>query len=144
MLQQRVIQNKFYRHANSFVKIKRINKTHNRIFACDIGTDEEIILPLEGSELILFRIYTVGEVAKLVGRQSNTLRKYEKKGLIPSPKKFGDQYPSYKNWRYYDENDVYEMVEFFNGRIQGRPKKVSAKNLTTKLVIINEKIKLHK
>lgn len=89
MLHQRVIQNKFYKYGESFVKIKRINKIQNRIFAVDIGSNEDIILPIDGSELILFRIYSIGEVAKLVGRQSNTLRKYEKKNLIPSPKKFG-------------------------------------------------------
>lgn len=144
MLHQRVIQNKFYKYGESFVKIKRINKIQNRIFAVDIGSNEDIILPIDGSELILFRIYSIGEVAKLVGRQSNTLRKYEKKNLIPSPKKFGDQYPSYKNWRYYDESDVYEMVEFFNARVQGRPKKRSIKSVGDNIVSINQKVKLHK
>jgi hypothetical protein len=144
MLHQRVIQNKFYKYGKSFIKIKRINKTQNRIFAVDIRSDEDIILPIEGSELILFRIYSIGEVAKLVGRQPNTLRKYEKKNLIASPKKFGDEYPSYKNWRYYDESDVYEMIEFFNARVQGRPKKRSIKNLGNNIVLINQKIKLHR
>lgn len=144
MLHQRVIQNKFYKYGESFVKIKRVNKIQNRIFAVDIGSNEDIILPIDGSELILFRIYSIGEVAKLVGRQSNTLRKYEKKNLIPSPKKFGDQYPSYKNWRYYDESDVYEMVEFFNARVQGRPKKRSIKSVGDNIVSINQKVKLHK
>jgi hypothetical protein len=41
--------------------------------------------------------------------------------LIPEANKFGEKYNGYSSWRYYNEEDVYLMVEFFNTRIPGRP-----------------------
>lgn len=144
LFQNRVISNKFYRYANHLVKIKKISKTSNRITLLNLQDNTIIEIPLKSSDLLLKRIYTVGEVAKIVDRQPNTLRKYEKKNLIASPKKFGDAYKGYKNWRYYDEADVYDIVEFFNGRVQGRPVNKSKGFVMTKIKTINQKVKLHK
>lgn len=144
LFQNRVITNKFYRYANHLVKIKKISKTANRITLLNLHDNSIIEIPLKSSDLLLHRIYTVGEVAKIVDRQPNTLRKYEKKNLIASPKKFGDAYKGYKNWRYYDESDVYDIVEFFNGRVQGRPVNKSKSFVVTKIKTLNQKVKLHK
>jgi hypothetical protein len=144
LFQNRVVSNKFYRYANHLVKIKKISKTSNRITLLNLQDNTIIEIPLKSSDLLLKRIYTVGEVAKIVDRQPNTLRKYEKKNLIASPKKFGDAYKGYKNWRYYDEADVYDIVEFFNGRVQGRPVNKSKGFVMTKIKTINQKVKLHK
>jgi len=80
--------------------------------------------------------------AKIVEKRSDTIRKYEKKGLIPSGKKFTESCKSYKNWRYYDREDVYNMVLFFNDRTPGRP--VNKRNISAqvKVIKISEKIKL--
>lgn len=144
LFQNRVITNKFYRYANHFVKVKKISKTSNRISLLNLNDNSAIEIPLKSSDLLLKRIYTVGEVAKIVDRQPNTLRKYEKKKLIPSPKKFGDEYKGYKNWRYYEESDVYGIVEFFGNRVQGRPVNKSQGFVVTKIKTLNQKVKLHK
>ena len=86
LFQNRVVSNKFYRYANHLVKIKKISKTSNRITLLNLQDNTIIEIPLKSSDLLLKRIYTVGEVAKIVDRQPNTLRKYEKKNLIASPK----------------------------------------------------------
>lgn len=91
---------------------------------------------------MLKRIYTVGEVAKIVNREPNTLRKYEKKKLIVLSKKFDEDCRNYKNWRYYDESDIYGMVEFFNTRKSGRP--VVNKTVVNRIKEINQKVKLHR
>lgn len=140
----KIITNKFYIYAGSFVKIKKISKTTNRIALLNLQDNSMIDIPLKSSDLLLKRIYTVGEVAKIVGRQPNTLRKYEKKDLIASPKKFGEVCKGYRSWRYYDESDVYGIVEFFNGRVQGRPINKSRGFVITKIKTLNQKVKLHK
>lgn len=140
----RIITNKFYTYANHFVKIKKISKITNKITLLNLQDDSIIDIPLKSSDLLLKRIYTVGEVAKIVGRQPNTLRKYEKKNLIASPKKFGEACKGYKSWRYYDESDVYGIVEFFNSRVQGRPINKSRGFVVTKIKTLNQKVKLHK
>lgn len=78
LFQNRVVSNKFYRYANHLVKIKKISKTSNRITLLNLQDNTIIEIPLKSSDLLLKRIYTVGEVAKIVDRQPNTLRKYEK------------------------------------------------------------------
>lgn len=142
MFQNKILPNKFYKYSDTFVKIKKITKYNNTIVCVDIKTNEQIDIPLVGSEILLKRIYTVGEVAKIVDREPNTLRKYEKKNLIVLSKKFDEDCGNYKNWRYYDESDIYGMVEFFNTRKSGRP--VTGKTVTSKIKEINQKVKLHR
>lgn len=144
LFQNKIITNKFYCYANHFVKVKKISKATNKIVLQNLTDNSIIDIPVKSSDLLLKRIYTVGEVAKIVGRQPNTLRKYEKKNLIASPKKFGEAYKGYKNWRYYEESDVYGIVEFFNGRVQGRPINKSKGFVVTKIKTLNQKVKLHK
>ena len=85
---------------------------------------------------------TVGEVAKIVQRRSDTIRKYEKRGLIPSAQKFGEEYAGYSSWRYYNEDDVYQMVEFFGSRNPGRPVSGVDNNIDNKIKTLNNKVKL--
>ncbi len=141
-LQTTILINKFYKYSDTVVKVKKIAKNLNKITVIDLTTKKEIIIPYQGAELIMYRIYTIGEIAKIVEKRSDTIRKYEKKGLIPSGKKFDEFCQSYKNWRYYDRDDVYNMVLFFNNRTPGRP--IGERNISAQVSVIkiSEKIKL--
>lgn len=141
MIKNSLILNKFYIYANQIVKLKKINKKQNKIYVENLQNSEIIILPYEQYGLVLYRIYTIGEVSKIVEKRSDTIRKYEKKMLIPSATKFGDEYVGYSNWRFYTEKDVYEMVEFFNTRTPGRPVKtnINIKKLENKITRIGER-----
>lgn len=142
MISRKPILNKFYRYADTIVKLKKISKINNKIHAERLDNGENILIPYQQSDLLLIRLYTVGEVSKIVERRADTLRKYEKKNLIPIPNKFGEKYKSYQNWRYYEESDVYEMIEFFNDRIPGRPVRKNNKNIGASIKTIEEKVKL--
>ena len=142
MISTKPVTNKFYRYAGDIVKIKKISKSRNKIYLERL-TDRDIVeIPYEQSEILITRLYTVGEVAKIVERRPDTLRKYERKNLIPSAKKFGEKCVGYTNWRYYDESDVYEMVEFFNQRVQGRPIVNSKSSLDGRIKSIEQKVKM--
>lgn len=142
MLSTKLMQNKFYLYSGSIVKIKRINKTANKVFIQSLKDDKTTLIPYQQNELLLKRIYTVGEVAKIVERRPDTIRKYEKRGLIPSAEKFGNDYTGYSSWRYYTEEKVYEMVEFFSSRNRGRPVLEKPVNINTKIKHLNNKVKL--
>jgi hypothetical protein len=142
MLTRKPVLNKFYRYSDTIVKLKKINKNSNKIFAERLDNGELILIPYEQCEILLLRLYTVGEVAKIVEKRSDTLRKYEKKNLIPSPNKFGEKYKSYENWRYYEESDIYEMIEFFNTRVPGRPAQNKKEDINSKIKSIEQKVKL--
>lgn len=142
MITRKPILNKFYRYSNTIVKLKKINKSSNKIYAEKLDDGGIVLIPYQQSDLLLVRLYTVGEVAKIVERRTDTIRKYEKKNLIPEPNKFGEKYKSYQNWRYYEESDVYEMIEFFNDRIPGRPTQEKSVSLNARIKTIQEKVKL--
>jgi hypothetical protein len=142
MITKKPILNKFYKYSDTIVKIKKINKTSNKIYAERLDNGDLILIPHQQSDLLLIRLYTVGEVAKIVERRTDTIRKYEKKNLIPQPNIFGEKYKSYQNWRYYEESDVYDMVTFFNDRTPGRPIKENNRGIGAKIKTIQEKAKI--
>lgn len=139
MITKKPMLNKFYKYSDTIIKLKKISKSANKILAEKIDTGETVILPYQQVELLISRLYTVGEVAKIVERRADTLRKYEKRGLIPEPQKFGIKYKSYKDWRFYDESDVYEMVSFFSERTPGRPAKSKISDFDDRLTSIKRK-----
>lgn len=128
VITKKPILNKIYLYGGHFVKIKKIQKTFNKITLEKLDSGDEVVIPYLQSELLIIRIYTVGEVAKIVEKRTDTLRKYEKKGLLPEAKKFGDEYSAYKNWRYYTEEDVYDITSFFHNRVPGRPVQKNAQD----------------
>lgn len=142
LLQDKIVKNKFYKYSETIVKIKKIVKNMNQIYAVDLTTKKDVVFPYNNAELILHRIYTIGEVAKIVEKRPDTIRKYEKRDLIPSGKKFSETCDGYKNWRYYEKQDVYDMVAFFNGRTPGRPS--NNKPVQAKVIRMSQKIKLRR
>lgn len=142
MKNKKPVLNKFYKYADTIVKLKKISKSSNKILAERLDDGTQMVLSYEQSEILLHRIYTVGEVAKIVEKRADTLRKYEKKDLIPKPKKFGEKYKSYANWRYYDESDVYEMIEFFNTRVPGRPVKSNKETVNIAIKTLQYKTRI--
>lgn len=139
LLSNKFTVNKLYKFGKKIVKIKKIQKFKNIITAYDVESQELITFPIEGSDLVLHRLYTIGEISKIVERRPDTIRKYEKKGLLPKPEPF-DGSGSYKNWRLYTSSQVYEMVEFFGGRTTGRPPLDS--KVSDKIKNLNQKVKL--
>jgi hypothetical protein len=77
MITKKPVLNKFYKYSDTIVKLKKISKSSNKIFAERIDNGEAILIPYEQCEILLIRLYTVGEVAKIVEKRSDTLRKYE-------------------------------------------------------------------
>lgn len=142
MLKHSLILNKFYIYANTIVKLKKINKTGNRLFVEKLSNGGQVILPYMQSDLLLKRVYTVGEISKIVQKRSDTIRKYEKKGLIPTARKFGDEYAGYSDWRYYTEEEVYQMVEFFSERVPGRPNVKMSNAVDKRIKNLSQKVKL--
>jgi hypothetical protein len=142
MLTDKIIKNKIYLYSGSLHKVVRIQKSKNRAIMRNLLTSEEVVIPIEQSDLIIQRIYTIGEISKIVERRPDTIRKYEKKGLIPKPISLQHEYPSYKNWRFYKSEDVYEMVLFFSNRTPGRNVKTKTVNVDDKIKNLNQKVKL--
>jgi hypothetical protein len=145
MLTDKIITNKIYMYSGSLHKVKKVHKSKKQVVIQNMSDNSETVLPLDGAEILLSRLYTIGEVAKIVQRRSDTIRKYEKRGLIPKPSPVGEEYPSYKAWRFYKTSEVHEILDFFSERTPGRPVKKEKdvkKQVNSKIKELNQKVKL--
>lgn len=124
MITNRIIENKFYLYKTNPYKVKKITRTSNSVILKSILDGSEENIPYTGGELLLKRLYTIGELAKITGKRTDTLRKYEKSDILPKPSFYIDiDSNPYRNWRFYTEEEVYDAISFFSGRNPGRPAK---------------------
>lgn len=139
MITNKIIENKFYLYKGKSVKVRKIHRSSNSVILKYLLEDDEENIPFTGGELLLRRLYTIGELAKIISKRSDTIRKYEKNGLLPKPSfLIEDDDSCYKNWRFYTEAEVYDMVAFFSGRSPGRPSQ--NKNIKSNIVSLREKV----
>lgn len=139
MITNKIIENKFYLYKGKSVKVKKIHRSSNSVILKYLLEDDEENIPFTGGELLLRRLYTIGELAKITSKRSDTIRKYEKNGLLPKPSfLIEDDDSCYKNWRFYTEAEVYDMVAFFSGRSPGRP--TQNKNIKSNIVSLRERV----
>lgn len=141
MITNKIIENKFYLYKTSPFKVKKILRANNSVILKSIIDNSECSIPYNGGELLLKRLYTIGELAKITGKRTDTLRKYEKSGILPKPSFHIDKQDSpYKSWRFYSEEEVYDTVSFFSGRNPGRPVKYSGRDLKEAITKLHKKV----
>lgn len=58
------------------------------------------------SELSLRRIFTIKELSLVLGKKTQTIRKWEQKGIIPKCKNY-----SSNGWREYSKNEFADILE---------------------------------
>jgi len=138
MLTNKIIQNKFYLYKNQVCKVKRIQKSSKKIIVIFVNDNLEEIVSMSASDLLLTRLYTIGELAKIIDKRPDTIRKYEKNGLIPKPFSTPPLENGYKNWRFYRGSDVYDMINFFSSRTPGRP--VAKTDIAKTIKTLKEKV----
>ena len=121
MLTNKIILNKFYLYKSKLVKVTKIHKTSKTIFLKFVEDETVEGIPESGAPILLTRLYTIGELARVTEKRSDTIRKYEKRGLIPKPSWSSSVDDSYNKWRFYTEDEVYDVISFFSTRSPGRP-----------------------
>jgi len=110
----------FYLEGDVVVKAIRYLRRENKVLFVRLDTGDEYFDEYKGSALFRKRIFTIGEVAKLVGRKAGTVREYERIGLLPPASRF--EYKGVR-YRYYNYSDVRDLESFFSSRKVGRPAK---------------------
>jgi DNA-binding transcriptional MerR regulator len=140
----KVIPNKIYSYGPDIISVVSVHKKFNKVKIKKFSSEEVIELPLDNIYLFLKRLYTIGEVARIVQRKPDTIRRYERLGHLAPPKRISDE-TGRKNWRYYTEQDASDMIEFFSERKPpGRPKKkyISNRELRSKIRHLGSKSKI--
>ena len=101
----------------------------NKVKIKQLVSGDILEIPLDSAYLFLKRVYTIGEVAKIVQRKPDTIRRYERLGHLSLPKRGGGD-SGLKKWRFYTQVDAADMLLFFSERKPpGRPLK---KNTTSR------------
>lgn len=110
MLRARLIPKKYYFYQGSVCRIDRVNFKQNSVHIFRLDIDKSEVLELDVAELRLEPAYKIGEVAKILDRKVDTIRKYERNGILPRPRTFMN---GSVEVRYYSDKDIVEMAYRF-------------------------------
>lgn len=116
-------KDKFYLLNNkSLVKLLKVNEALDVVVIYRYDTFLNDSLSIAEAKRLLTPVFKISEVCRMIGKKPDTLRKYERDGLIESPQKFSMCYDGSRKLRFYSWDDIQELVRFFNGRNRmGRP-----------------------
>lgn len=96
------------------------------LYRYDIFSKEDI--EYDTAPYYLKPLFKIGEVAKMLNRSTDTIRKYENLQLIDKAKQYLISDNGKTKVRFYTETDVYDLMGFFaNRRSVGRPCKTNSK-----------------
>lgn len=137
----KAVKGGLYSYGPDIVRMSSVHKRFNKVRITNIIDESVTELPLDNSKLFLKRLYTIGEMAKIVRRATDTIRRYERLGLLPEPRRIPSG-AKIEKWRYYTEEDAGDMVHFFSERnLPGRPinKKITKRGLRSKIKDLSTK-----
>lgn len=110
--------------AGELVKVIHISPANDQIVYYNFDQKKDKIGSLHGAKLISVPALRIGEVAKMLDRKPDTIRKWERKEWIPEPGKWdigtGDKK---KIVRFYSPKDVEVIRDLVSSVHQGRPRK---------------------
>jgi len=101
--------------SGGLVRILRINEDKGKVIVYDYNIRSNEVFELETAPNFFTPIFRIGEVAKMLGKKPDTLRKYERDGLIRQADRYNLGKGS-KPVRLYTKNDIWNLVEFFMRR----------------------------
>ena len=142
-MNSKILSNKVYLYGPDLVKVLSVHKKFNRLKIKELVSENILEIPLDNSDLFLRRVYTIGEVAKIVQRKPDTIRRYERLGHLSPPKRIKSG-SGLKNWRYYTQEDAADMIQFFSERKPpGRPvnKTMTNRELRSRIRSLNNQSK---
>lgn len=115
--------NKLYKMASGqVVRVIKIDWTKNLIVVHNYSSGSNEALEYEYAPRLLKPVLKIGEVSRILGKKSATIRKYENIGLIPQAMKISLNRQGKLTTRVYTADEVNELAEFFDRRRPaGRP-----------------------
>lgn len=127
----KITPNKYYLNKDKIlVRVLKVNKRDNRVTLYRYDTFEKEDVELDTAPYYFTPLFKIGEVAQMLNRSPDTIRRYESSGLLPKARQFSvSEVESPKTRiRLYSEKDLLELADFFaNRRSVGRPAKTNSK-----------------
>lgn len=121
--QVKLLKNKlFLNDKGDLIRIISIVKKNNIVNVYNYTSYTNTVMEYDTAQYYLSPVFRIGEVAKILDKKADTIRKYEKTGLIPQATKFNLNEEGTSTIRVYTLKDVYDLVEIFSMRNKaGRP-----------------------
>lgn len=106
------------------LKILRFDFEKSNVIVHDYTMHQNDVYSIEVAPSLFTPAFRIGEVARMIGRSKDTLRKYEREGLIPKVNQYPLTSDGAASMRVYTFSGVADLVEFFERRPNpGRPAK---------------------
>lgn len=123
----------YFLPSGDLIKVLSINQKQNRVIFYNYSSYENDYMELELAEKIFQPGWRIGEVARMFDRKPDTIRRYERAGLLQRPQKFSLDPDSKVQIRVYTTSDIVRLVEFFEKRNPpGRPAKSKRRSFVNK------------
>lgn len=134
----KISEGKFYLlPSGDLVRAVSLFPKTNRLVIYSYRDFENDQMEIDMAEKILRPVWRIGEVARMVDRKVDTLRRYERAGYLSKPPIYFLDPMGKKQMRVYDTKAIVEVVEFFERRKpNGRPSKGNKRSYVDKKTIM--------
>lgn len=124
----KIQRGKYYLKQGELVKALSVNMKENRVIIFKYNSFEKEHIEYDTAHFQLTPVFKIGEVAKMLNRSPDTLRKYEKLDYISPASQYRMTEDGNGTMRFYTEQDIDELVVFFaNRNLPGARKKTNSK-----------------
>lgn len=127
----KIAKNRYYYNQHGvLVRVIGVNKKFNRVTIFRHDDFSQDYIEHDTAGYYLHPVFKIGDVARMLNRRTDTLRKYERNGLIPKPAMHPITVDDKYGIRIYTEQNILDLVDFFANRAAqgGRSVKVSKIN----------------
>jgi len=144
--QTKIIKNRLFTNdKGNFVKVVSIVKKSNIVNVYNYSTFMNETIEYDTAVYYLTPIFKIGEVARILDRKPDTLRKYEVSGRIPKASQISTNVDGTASMRVYTLRDVNDLVDILSMvNKAGRPKGHSYVNEVDALKKINARFNIIK
>jgi hypothetical protein len=115
--QVKLLKNKlFINDKGQIIRIVSIVKNKNIINIYNYTNFQNETMEYDTATYYLTPVFRIGEVAKIINRKPDTIRKYENSGLIPKVLRLNLSQDSKSSIRVYTLKDLYNLMEILSMR----------------------------
>jgi len=104
------------------VRVMKVDWRRNLVVCRNYCSHTNQSFALDEAAKIFVPLFKIKDIARMFGKKTATIRKYENMGLLPEPRKISLNRSGRASTRVYSPNDIEVITEFFDRRRPvGRP-----------------------
>jgi hypothetical protein len=115
------LKGEHFRHKERIYKTLSISRATSEILLEDIEDGSHFLTSYATFKVGFERVLKVGDLAKILGRHTRSIYRYEAKGVIQKPKMYNHK--NIRMVRFYTIDEVVDIHETISQLHQGRPRK---------------------